>query len=84
MGQTGTGGRTVLAKLEARVRRLEREFARRRPRIGLTIEEVREDLRKPLRLTRTDLKQLNSIVGIGKSGIPDLSQNLRDYLRGKH
>ncbi len=83
MGQTGASGASALVRLEARVRRLERLVARQQPRIGLTIEEVREDLKKPLRLTPADRKQLRSIVGIGKSGIPDLSENFREYLRGK-
>lgn len=82
MGQIGASGRSALAKLEARVKRLERLVARQQARIGLTVEEVREDLKKPLRLTRADLRQLKGIIGIGKSGIPDLSENLRDYLRG--
>lgn len=71
-----------VADLDQRVKRLEDLVARRRFKIGLALEEVRAELDKEVELTPEFLEKAETIIGIGQSGIPDLSERIHDYLYG--
>jgi peptidoglycan hydrolase CwlO-like protein len=71
-----------VANLEERVKRLEDLVARRRFKISLTLEEARAELDEEVELTPELLEKAEGIIGIGQSGIPDLSERIHDYLYG--
>jgi len=69
-----------VAELEKRVKKLEEKHPND-PRLGLTIEEAKAKIAE-FNPTEEDIEYALGIVGIGRSGIGDLSENFRDYLYG--
>jgi hypothetical protein len=75
--------------LEKRVERLESRMqvveerikTKYRRRFGMTLEEVKAYMDNPPKLTPEQIEKAKEIVGIW-DGPEDLSEHLRDYLRG--
>lgn len=72
-----------VAELEGRVERLEKESPPKRYRIGVSIDEIRERLNQPEKRTPEEIEEAKKIVGIWRSGVEDISENLHEYLYGK-
>jgi hypothetical protein len=72
-----------LARIEERLDEVEAALTRvPRPRIGVTIEEARIELGKPVERGPEQYAKLQRIIGCFE-GPGDLSENLRDYLYGE-
>jgi hypothetical protein len=72
-----------IASLEARVSDIEASLGRtQRPRIGVTIEEVRARAGRPVERGPEQFERLHRIFG-RFSGPEDLSSRMRDYLYGE-
>jgi hypothetical protein len=72
-----------LARLEERVSDIEETLARdQRPRIGVTIEEARAKVGRPVERGPEQYERLQRIFG-RFSGPEDLSSRMRDYLYGE-
>jgi len=72
-----------LARVEERLGEVEAELARLpRPRIGMTIEEARAELGRPVERGPEQYAKLQRLLGCFE-GPGDLSENMRDYLYGE-
>lgn len=72
-----------VVELEERVGRLEKGFPPKGYRIGVSLDEIREELSQPVERTPEEIEEAKKIVGIWHSGVEDLSENLHEYLYGK-
>ena len=72
-----------LTRLEERLDQVEATLARQKgPRIGLTIEEAKSELAKPVERGPEVIELFHRIVGRFE-GPGDLSEHMRDYLHGE-
>lgn len=51
----------------------------RRFKIGLSIDEIKPLLGKKIHLTSQQIQRALSIIGIGRSGIKNLSESIHEY-----
>jgi hypothetical protein len=72
----------LVAQLEGRLSKIELKFVPTH-RIGITVEELKEELKKPFKRSPEAIERARRIIGIGNSGVGDLAENLREYLYGK-
>jgi hypothetical protein len=71
----------LVAYLEARLSKIESNFMPTN-RIGITVEELKEELKRPFKRSPEAIERARGIIGIGNSGVGDLSENLHEYLYG--
>jgi len=71
----------LVAHLEARLNKIESKFTPI-PRIGITVEELKKELKNPFKRSPEAIERARRIIGIGNSGIGDLAENLHEYLYG--
>lgn len=71
----------LVAHLEARLSKIEPNF-KPTHRIGITVEELKEELKTPFKRNPEAIERARRIIGIGDSGVGDLAENLHEYLYG--
>ena len=71
----------LVAQLEARMSKIESKFTPAH-HIGITVEELKEELKKPFKRSPEAIERARHIIGIGDSGVGDLAGNLHEYLYG--